>query len=84
MKEHNIKCHLSKLMGEKRLKISDVEAKTGLNRGTITRLFHEKAQRVELDALEKLCRLLECQVGDLLELVDSKNNNNNESMKDKS
>ena len=68
-------------MGEKRLKISDVEESTGLNRGTISRLFHEEAQRVDLDALEKLCRFLDCQVGDLLELVDDKSKN--EPEKDK-
>lgn len=33
-----IKCHLSKIMGEKRLKIADVARAAGINRGTITRL----------------------------------------------
>jgi len=80
-KTHSVKCHLSRIMGEKRLKISDVEESTGLNRGTISRLFHEEAQRVDLDALEKLCRFLDCQVGDLLELVDDKSKN--EPEKDK-
>jgi len=71
-KNHSVKCHLSRIMGEKRLKISDVEANTGLNRGTISRLFHEEAQRIDLEAIDKLCRYLDCQIGDLLELVDDK------------
>ncbi|WP_309045659.1 helix-turn-helix domain-containing protein [Marinobacter sediminicola] len=66
-----IKCHLSKLMGEKKVKIVDVARDTGVNRGTITRLYHETASRVELDVIEALCRYLECDVGDLFELVDS-------------
>jgi len=65
-----IKIHLSKIMGEKRLKISDVVKATSLNRGTITRLYHEKAQRVDLDALDKLCRYLQCPASDLLEWID--------------
>lgn len=62
-------------MGEKRLKIADVAKDTEINRGTLTRLFHEKAKRVELDALDKLCRYLDCNVSDLLEWVDKKNDN---------
>ncbi len=65
-----IKCHLSRLMGEKKLKIVDVARETGVNRGTITRLYHETASRVELDAVEALCRYLECEIGDFFELVD--------------
>ena len=65
-----IKCHLSRIMGEKRLKISDVIRDTGINRGTITRLYHETAERVELESIEKLCRYLNCEIGDIFELMD--------------
>ena len=61
-----IKCHLSRMMGEKRLKIADVARATGVNRGTITRLYHENAQRVDFDTLETLCRYFNCEIGDLL------------------
>lgn len=65
-----IKCHLSKIMGEKKLKISDVAMSTDINRGTITRLYKETATRVELDVIEKLCRYLEIEIHDLFEIVD--------------
>lgn len=65
-----VKCHLSKLMGEKRLKIADVARETGLNRGTITRMYNETATRIELDVVETLCRYLGVQIADLYELVD--------------
>lgn len=64
-----LKIRLSRLMGEKRLKISEVSRLTGVDRGTITRLYQETAVRVELDTLEQLCRVLECGVGDLLEYL---------------
>jgi putative transcriptional regulator len=57
-------------MGEKKLKIVDVARETGVNRGTITRLYHETASRVDLDAVDALCRFLECDVGDLFEFAD--------------
>ena len=69
-----VKCHLSRLMGERKLKISDVTRETGINRGTITRLYHETAVRVELEVIDQLCALFDCQVGDLFERVaDPKN-----------
>ena len=65
-----IKCNLSRLMGEKKLKISDVSRDTGINRGTITRLYQETAVRVEFDVLDQLCKYLECEIIDLLEISD--------------
>ncbi|WP_414491465.1 helix-turn-helix domain-containing protein [Thalassolituus sp.] len=65
-----IKCHLSRIMGEKKLKISDVAKDTGINRGTITRLYHETAVRVEFDVLDKLCVYLGCDVSDLLDHLE--------------
>lgn len=67
-----IKCHLSRLMGERKLKISDVARDTGINRGTITRLYHETAERVELEVLAMLCVYFDCGVAELLEHQPSK------------
>lgn len=64
-----LKCNLSKIMGEKRLKIADVARDTGINRGTITRIYNEEATRIELDVIEKLCEYLEIDVGELYEIV---------------
>lgn len=63
-----IKCHLSRIMGERRLKVSDVARETGINRGTISRLYNETAIRVDFNVLEALCRYLDCQVGELIEV----------------
>jgi len=64
-----IKCHLSRIMGEKKLKVADVARDTGINRGTITRLYQETAVRVEFEVLETLCLYLDCEIGELLEIV---------------
>ena len=63
-----VKNNLSRIMGEKRLKITDVARATGVHRGTITRLYHEETLRVEFSVLEKLCDFLRCEIGDLLEI----------------
>ncbi|MDP2829972.1 MAG: helix-turn-helix transcriptional regulator [Sulfuricellaceae bacterium] len=64
-----IRCHLSRIMGEHKMKISDVARQTGLNRSTITALYQENAARVEIEAIDKLCQLFNCKVGDLFEHV---------------
>lgn len=65
-----IKCHLSRLMGERKLKISDVARDTGLHRNTITLLYQETANRIDIDALDNLCRYFGVTVGDLFEFID--------------
>ncbi|MGM1053899.1 MAG: helix-turn-helix domain-containing protein [Pseudomonadota bacterium] len=67
-----VRCHLARLMGERKMKIVDVARETGLNRNTVTLLYKETAQRIDLEALEKLCQLFQCEVGDLLEYVPEK------------
>jgi len=68
-----IKCHLSTLMGQRKLRVMDVARATGLSRNTVTLLYKETAERVDLDAVQQLCKLFECQVGDLFEyLPDAK------------
>jgi putative transcriptional regulator len=57
-------------MGRDKLRIADVARRTGLNRSTVQALYRETATRVELPAVEQLCRLFNCQVGDLFQVVD--------------
>lgn len=64
-----IRCHLSTLMGRDKLNIAGVSRLTGLNRSTVTALYRESATRVELPAIEQLCTLFKCSVGELLEHV---------------
>ena len=43
---------------------------TGINRSTLTRLYHETTTRIDFETLEILCKYLECDIGDFLEMVD--------------
>ena len=65
-----IRCHLSTLMGRDKLRIADVARRTGLNRSTISALCKETTTRVDLPAVEQLCRLFNCPVGDLFEVIE--------------
>lgn len=63
-----IRCHLSRLMGEKKLKIADIARDTGLNRNTVSLLYKETATRIELETIETLCKYFECDIQELFEI----------------
>lgn len=62
-----IKCHLARLMGERKMSVSDVARETGLHRNTVTLLYKETAKQVDIETIDKLCELFDCQVADLFE-----------------
>lgn len=62
-----MRVYLSRLLGEHKKKISDVTRDTGVNRGTLTRMYYEDAERVDLEVLDILCQYFGCSIQDLLE-----------------
>jgi putative transcriptional regulator len=56
-------------MGQRKLRIADVSRSTGLNRSTLSALYWETTTRVDLATIEQLCRLLDCEVGELFEHI---------------
>jgi putative transcriptional regulator len=66
-----IRCNLARMMGEHKMRVADVARETGLNRATVTLLYKETAQKVDLETIDKLCTLFNCNVGDLLECISS-------------
>jgi putative transcriptional regulator len=64
-----IRIHLSRLMGEHKLKIADLQRATDLPRSLLTAMYNEEAQRIDLDAIEKICRHFNCPISSLLELT---------------
>lgn len=67
-----IKCRLSEILGRKRINIKQLSRMTGLAYPTVWNLYHEKTMRPDLRVVEQICQVLECQVGDLFEYVETK------------
>lgn len=65
-----IKCNLSRMMGERKLRIAAVARATGVNRNLVTLLYYERAKRIDFESLERLCRFFGCQIGEFLELSE--------------
>ena len=64
-----IKVNLPSLMGDKLLKPAKVARETGLSRLTVSSIYNRKAKGITFDTIDKLCRYLGCQPGDILEYV---------------
>jgi putative transcriptional regulator len=64
-----IRCHLSRSMVEKRVRIIDVARATGISRNMLAKLYYERAKRVDFADLARLCEYFSCPLGDLLEWI---------------
>lgn len=67
-----IRIRLSILLGEKKWTQADLARRTGIRANTINDLYHEIAERVSLEHLDKICDVLGCDLPDLLERVQKK------------
>ena len=62
-----IKVHLGRLLGKKRMTMAALQRRTGLDKNTISRLYHGKTESISFTTLDRICRAMECEVGDVLE-----------------
>ena len=61
-----IKILLSTRLGERRWTQADLARKTGIRPSTINEMYHELCERVNLDHLDRICEVLECDLSDIL------------------
>lgn len=64
-----LKCNLSTLMGKERLTIAEVIRRTGLTRNAVATLYEERAKRIDLNTIARLCELFDCSVDELFEYI---------------
>ena len=61
---------LWKILIDKDLKKKDLQAATGVSWASITKL--SKGENVSMHVLIKICTVLECDIGDIMELIPEK------------
>lgn len=67
-----IKIYLSRLLGERRMTQADLARKTGIRPTTINDIYHEMAERVNLEHLDLICEVLGCDLTELMEYIPNK------------
>lgn len=66
---------LFKLLIDMKMTNAELAAKAGISANIITRL--KKDQYISLDSIEKICRVLNCGVDDILEFINTDKENTN-------
>ena len=61
-----IRILLSARLGERRWTQARLAQETGIRAATINELFNEMTDTISLEKLDKICRALDCDVGDIL------------------
>ena len=67
-----IKRHLSKLLGERRMTQAELSNKTNIRPATINEMYHELIERINLEHLNRICRVLNVGIYEILEYVPEK------------
>mgnify|MGYP000916268395 FL=1 len=63
---------LWKMLIDKNINKTQLHEITGLSTSTITKLVN--GDNVNTDVLERICKTLNCEIGDIVEIVEDKNN----------
>ncbi len=61
-----IKILLSRKLGELRWTQADLARKTGIRPGTISKMYHELTERVNLEHLDLICEALDCELDEII------------------
>lgn len=64
----SVRIHLAELLARKKMTQADLARQTNIRPNTINELYWELVERINLEHLEKICNVLDCQVDELLEI----------------
>lgn len=65
--EGMIRIFLSRLLGERRMTQAELARKTGIRPSTISDIYNEMADRINLEHLDKICETLDCKLSELID-----------------
>ena len=65
---------LWKVLIDKDMKKKDLQSAAGISWASITKL--SKGETVSMEVLMKICKTLECNIGDIMDLIPEENKNN--------
>lgn len=51
---------------------AELSRKTGIRANTINEMYHELSERVNLNHIDRICEVLNCDISDLLEYLPNK------------
>jgi putative transcriptional regulator len=67
-----IEFKIAELMGKHRMTQKQLSEATGIRPNTVSSFWHGTAKRLDVDQMDKLCEVFNCQPGDLFEYIPKK------------
>ena len=67
-----IKIYLSRILGEKRITQAELARQTGIRPSTISDIYNEMTERLNIEYLDRICEYLDCSITDLIEYIPNK------------
>lgn len=61
-----IKINLPVLLAQRGLKVAELDRQVDISRSTLYRLYNNDVIKIDVDAIDKLCKLLNCKPGDII------------------
>lgn len=58
------------MLAKRKMSVTELAEKVGITISNLSILKNDKARAIRLETLDKLCKALDCQPGDLLEFVE--------------
>lgn len=58
------------MLAKRKMSVTELSEKVGITMANISILKNGKAKAIKVDTLDKICRALDCQPGDILEWRD--------------
>ena len=63
----SIRINLDVVLAKKKMSVTELSEKVGITMANISMLKNGKAKAIRFTTLDKICEVLECQPGDILE-----------------
>lgn len=67
-----VKIHLDRLLFEKKWSQAELARRTGIRPTTISEIYNELIERINLDHIDRICEALDCRTQDLIEYIPNK------------
>ncbi|MBE7080068.1 MAG: helix-turn-helix transcriptional regulator [Clostridiales bacterium] len=64
--------HVDVMLAKRKMSVTELTEKVGLTMANISLLKNGKVKAIKLSTLNKICEVLQCQPGDILEYIEEK------------
>ena len=65
-----IRINLDVVMAQRKIGVTELSEKVGITQANLSILKNNKAKAIRFSTLEEICRVLNCQPGDIIEFVE--------------